>query len=43
MKEKITVTVENEVIKQIEDKLKDGLFRNKSHVVEYALKRFLGK
>lgn len=43
MKEKITVTVENEVIRQIEDRLKDGLFRNKSHVVEYALRRFLGK
>ena len=43
MKEKITITVDNEIIKQIEGKLKDGLFRNRSHVVEYALKRFFGK
>ena len=43
MKEKLTITVESEVVKQIEDRLKDGLFRNKSHVVEYALRRFLLK
>ncbi len=43
MKEKLTITVESEVVEQIESRLKDGLFRNKSHVVEYALRRFFAK
>ena len=41
MKQKISVTVEKSILTQIDDKLKDGLFRNKSHIVEYALRRFL--
>jgi Arc/MetJ-type ribon-helix-helix transcriptional regulator len=43
MKKKISITVEEELISKIEKELKQGLFRNKSHVVEYALMRFLKK
>jgi len=43
MKKKISITVEEELISRIEEELKQGLFRNKSHVVEYALMRLLKK
>jgi len=43
MKKKISITVEEELISKIEKELKQGLFRNKSHVVEYALMRLLKK
>ena len=41
MKQKISVTIDEEKIKQIEKMLKEGLFRNKSHVIEYSLNKFL--
>ena len=41
MKQKLSITVEKKLISKIEAKLKQGLFRNKSHVVEYAIKQFL--
>jgi len=43
MKKKISITVEEELISRIEKELKQGLFRNKSHIVEYALMRLLKK
>lgn len=41
MKQKISISIEEEKIKTIEELLKHGLFRNKSHVIEYSLDRFL--
>lgn len=41
MKQKLSITVEKRLISKIEAKLKQGLFRNKSHVIEYAIKQFL--
>lgn len=43
MKQKLSVTIDEEKIKIIEEILKEGLFRNKSHIIEYALIKFLEK
>jgi Arc/MetJ-type ribon-helix-helix transcriptional regulator len=40
MKERISATVESETIKSIDKFLKNGKFRNKSHVIESAIKFF---
>jgi len=39
MKHKISVSIDELSVKKIDRLLKDGRFRNKSHVVEFALKR----
>ena len=41
MKQKISITIDKEKIKQIEEILKEGLFRSKSHILEYSLNKFL--
>ena len=41
MKQKLSITIENELIKKLDETLKEGLFRNKSHIVEYALTKLL--
>ena len=41
MKQKLSVTIDEKTIEVIENMLKDGLFRNKSHVIEYSLNKFL--
>jgi len=41
MKAKISVSLNEETILKILEKLREDRFRNKSHIVEYALKRFL--
>lgn len=38
MKERISATVEKETISIIDSMLKDGKYRNKSHVIEKAVK-----
>ena len=40
-KQKISITLDEEMIKIIENILKDAQFRNRSHVIEYSLKKFL--
>jgi len=40
-KQKISITLDEEMIKTIENLLKDAQFRNRSHVIEYSLKKFL--
>ena len=37
----MSITVEEETVKQIQDKLRSSLFRNKSHIVEYAINKLL--
>lgn len=41
MKEKISVSIEKETLDKIEVLLKSPTFRNKSHVVEVALNKFV--
>jgi len=41
MKTKISITLEEALLRQVERKLEEGLFRNKSHVIEYSIKKFL--
>jgi Arc/MetJ-type ribon-helix-helix transcriptional regulator len=42
-KEKIAITIDREVLILIETKLKSGLFRNRSHLIEYSIKKLLGE
>ena len=41
MKRKLSVTVEENLLCQIDEKLSNSLFRNKSHLVEVALQKYL--
>lgn len=41
MKQKLSISIDKEKIKLIEKLLKEGLFRNKSHVLEYSLDKLL--
>jgi len=43
MKSKISITVDEEILQSIEKMVSDskGIFRNRSHVVEYSIKRLL--
>lgn len=41
MKKKLSITINEEKIKEIEKFILDGRFRNKSHAIEYSLDRFL--
>jgi len=42
MKQKVSISIEEDTIKKIEERLDDGIFRNKSHLIEYAVKKLLG-
>jgi Arc/MetJ-type ribon-helix-helix transcriptional regulator len=41
MKQKLSITIDGKTVKLIEDSIKEGLFRNKSHVVEFSLNKVL--
>lgn len=41
MKHKISITIDEELVSEIVKALSTGKFRNKSHVVEYAVKKLL--
>ena len=41
MKHQATITVDEEVMLKIKEKLRDGTFRNQSHLFEYAVRRLL--
>tara|TARA_B100000315_G_C14347560_1_gene482492 strand:+ start:229 stop:375 length:147 start_codon:yes stop_codon:yes gene_type:complete len=41
MKAKISISLDNETLHQIEESLEDSLFRNKSHFLEHAAKKLL--
>lgn len=41
MKQKLSITIDEETIKIVENILREGLFRNKSHIIEYSLNKFL--
>jgi len=41
MKHKLSITLEEDIILRIAEKLRDRRFRNKSHMIEYAVGKFL--
>ena len=41
MKQKISITIEEDQVKVIENLLQDSRFRNRSHVIEHSLRKFL--
>lgn len=41
MKIKVSISMEDKTIKEVEDRIKDGVFRNKSHFIELATKKLL--
>jgi Arc/MetJ-type ribon-helix-helix transcriptional regulator len=41
MKQKLSITIDEEKVKLIEQLLKEGMFRSKSHILEYSLNKFL--
>jgi len=41
MKSKISITLDNETVEKISSEVASGRFRNKSHAVEYAVKKLL--
>lgn len=41
MKQKLSITIDEEKIKEIEKIILEGKFRNKSHILEYSLNKFL--
>ena len=41
MKQKISVTIEKEKLEAIEKLLEDSMFRNRSHIIEHSLRKFL--
>ncbi|MBI2581729.1 hypothetical protein HYV87_01190 [Candidatus Woesearchaeota archaeon] len=41
MKIKVSVSMEEDTIKEVEQKVKNGIFRNKSHFIELATQRML--
>jgi Arc/MetJ-type ribon-helix-helix transcriptional regulator len=41
MKQKISITIDEQTLNLVEQRLRDEKFRNRSHVIEYSLKKFL--
>lgn len=41
MKSKISVTVDKKILEMIESKIDSGKFRNRSHVIEYGVKKLI--
>lgn len=40
-RQKLSVSLEEDVVERAKAILKEGKFRNMSHIIEYALRRFL--
>lgn len=41
MKQKLSITIEEDKIRLLEKLLKEGKFRSKSHIMEYSLNKYL--
>lgn len=41
MKQKISISIDEEKLKLLESMLKSSKFRNKSHIIEYSLERLI--
>ena len=42
MKDKICISIDRETLLQIKEKVREGIFRNKSHAIEFAINKILG-
>ena len=40
-KQKISITIDEQTLNLVEQTLGDKRFRNRSHIIEYSLRRFL--
>ena len=43
MKSPISLTIDKDILEKVEKMLGSGLFRSKSHIFEYAVRRMLEK
>jgi len=43
MKQKISITIESGTIVEVDDKVKEGIFRNRSHFLEFASNKLFGE
>ncbi len=43
MKTKLSISIEGEMLSKLEEQMNSGKFRNKSHAIEYAVKKLLEK
>ncbi len=43
MKEKLSVTVDEKTLRLLDEVIRNGIFRNRSHVVEFSLNKILEK
>ena len=41
MKQKISITIDEETVLKIQERVATGVFRNKSHAIEYAVQQLL--
>ncbi len=41
MKVKVSISIDEETLQKVGEKLANGTYRNKSHYIEYAVKRLL--
>ena len=41
MKVKVSISMDEETIKKVEERLQNSVYRNKSHLVEHAVKKLL--
>lgn len=41
MKQKLSITIDSEIVKLLEAVISEGTFRNKSHAAEYGLRKIL--
>ncbi|MEA2037475.1 MAG: hypothetical protein U9O94_08245 [Nanoarchaeota archaeon] len=41
MKQKLSITLEGDIIPKMDEKIKNGTFRNKSHLSEFAIRKLL--
>jgi Arc/MetJ-type ribon-helix-helix transcriptional regulator len=41
MKQKLSISVDEETVKLLEKLIKEGRFRNKSHLIEYSVNKYM--
>ncbi len=41
MKHKLSVSIDEKTVLEMFEKIRDGTFRNKSHLIEFAVKKYL--
>jgi len=41
MKKKVSISIEESTIERLEGYIKNSIFRNKSHLVEFAIDKFM--